>query len=375
MPTPSTPIARTSGVADPRIILLVDGIGPFQSTYDFSAMGHIWDVFVGIASDGRPVGVHVVLSADRPGSVSSALNSAIQQRLVLRQANENDAAALDLPIGVLEGAAPPGRGFLDGHEVQVAVIGGEAIASSQAGAIDRLAAAMNRAGIEPAPPIQRLDELIEQSSLPSSVDGSPCLGVWDQTLGPIGFEFGGTFVISGPARSGRSTALASIASALRRDNPARRFYAFTGRKSSLGSLDWDGSARGDAEEAVALVDTIRSSAANQLEGDPGIVVCIEGLEDLPPAMADQLGALAKELRKAGHMVVVEGDVDSFKSYNELAQEMKAGGTGIVLQPDEYDGESLFKTPFPRLSRTDFPPGRGMFAHRGRVYRVQLPVPV
>jgi S-DNA-T family DNA segregation ATPase FtsK/SpoIIIE len=92
-------------------------------------------------------------------------------------------------------------------------------------------------------------------------------------------------------------------------------------------------------------------------------------------MADQLGALAKELRKAGHMVIAEGDVDAFKSYNELAQEMKAGGTGIVLQPDEYDGEALFKTPFPRLSRADFPPGRGMYAHRGRAYRVQLPVPV
>src|SRR4051812_18832204 len=40
-----------------------------------------FDTLVGIANDGRQVGVHVLMSADRPAAVPSALASAVQTRI------------------------------------------------------------------------------------------------------------------------------------------------------------------------------------------------------------------------------------------------------------------------------------------------------
>ena len=47
--------------------------------------------------------------------------------------------------------------------------------------------------------------------------------------------------------------------------------------------------------------------------------------------------------------------------------------GFSVQPDSIEGDILLKTPLPRGSRSEFPPGRGMYIARGKVSRVQLPL--
>jgi len=44
-----------------------------------------------------------------------------------------------------------------------------------------------------------------------------------------------------------------------------------------------------------------------------------------------------------------------------------------VQPDEGDGELVFKTPLGRLRRNDFPFGRGVYVRRGSFVRVQCAV--
>jgi S-DNA-T family DNA segregation ATPase FtsK/SpoIIIE len=39
-----------------------------------------------------------------------------------------------------------------------------------------------------------------------------------------------------------------------------------------------------------------------------------------------------------------------------------------------DGDTIFRTSFPRVSRAEFPPGRGILVHGGRLDRVQVAVP-
>jgi len=58
----------------------------------------------------------------------------------------------------------------------------------------------------------------------------------------------------------------------------------------------------------------------------------------------------------------------------LLQAIKSSRAGIVLQPDQMDGDSLFKTPFPRTTRPEFPVGRGLMVQGGRVAKVQVALP-
>jgi len=44
----------------------------------------------------------------------------------------------------------------------------------------------------------------------------------------------------------------------------------------------------------------------------------------------------------------------------------------VLKPDTYDGEAIFKIPFGRVKRSDFPVGRGIFVQAGRAVTMQIP---
>ena len=147
---------RTGHADEPRLLVLVDGVGTFRTEYEGGLSNRWWELFLRIAAEGRALGIHVVMSADRPSSVPSNLASAVQRQLVLRLAGEMDYAMVDVPADAYGPDTPVGRGFLDGHEVQVAVIGGSGDLAEQGVAIQRCAAAMGRRGVSAAPPIRSL---------------------------------------------------------------------------------------------------------------------------------------------------------------------------------------------------------------------------
>jgi DNA segregation ATPase FtsK/SpoIIIE, S-DNA-T family len=55
-------------------------------------------------------------------------------------------------------------------------------------------------------------------------------------------------------------------------------------------------------------------------------------------------------------------------------EFKNARRGFLLQPESVEGDILLKTALPRLNRSEFPPGRGMYIAKGKFARVQLPLP-
>jgi S-DNA-T family DNA segregation ATPase FtsK/SpoIIIE len=71
-------------------------------------------------------------------------------------------------------------------------------------------------------------------------------------------------------------------------------------------------------------------------------------------------------------VIAEGEVPSFLGMYGLVGAIKSDRCGIVLQPDEINGDQALGTEFPRVKRIDFPQGRGLYAKSGRVMRVQVP---
>ena len=73
-------------------------------------------------------------------------------------------------------------------------------------------------------------------------------------------------------------------------------------------------------------------------------------------------------------VIAEGETGTVGGSWPLLQAVKASRCGIVLQPDQMDGEMLFRTPFGRTTRAEFPAGRGLMVQGGRVHKVQVALP-
>lgn len=358
---------------EPRVLVLIDGFPAFRQAYEVGPLSAVYDQLLSIAGDGRPVGVHLVFSADRMGAMPAALVSSIQRKLALRLANEMDESLLDVPKGGFGEGTPPGRGFLDGMEVQVAVLSGTADVSEQATAVDRLAESMRRAGAAEAPPVERLPELVRLEDLPAREGGRPVFGVADDTLGPVGFEPSGTFLVAGPSGSGRSTTVAALVASLRRTDPDLRFVYFGQRRSPLSTAQWDERAVGPIESA-ALAEKL-SSELQDLDADPAIVVVLDGLGEFLNSDADYpLQDLLKVCRSNGVFVIGDGETNDVQGSWPLIQAIKSSRHGIVLQPDQGDGDALFRTSFRRMSRADFPAGRGMYVRAGRAVMVQVGMP-
>ncbi|HYH77418.1 MAG TPA: FtsK/SpoIIIE domain-containing protein, partial [Arthrobacter sp.] len=160
-----------------RIFVLVDGMSAFRETYEYSRLSALWDIFLQLATDGRPLGIHLIVTGDRPNAVPTSLLASIQRRLVLRLSSEDDYLSMDVPRDVLSSTSPPGRGILGGHEVQLAVLGGDSNLALQAREVHKLSEAMLRQGLDRAPRIQRLPEQVDLDVLPAGSPDLPVIGV------------------------------------------------------------------------------------------------------------------------------------------------------------------------------------------------------
>jgi DNA segregation ATPase FtsK/SpoIIIE, S-DNA-T family len=358
---------------EPRVLLLVDNVAALRQAYELPHAA-LFDTLIGVANDGRPVGVHVLLSADRSVAVPSALASAVQTRVVLRMADAGDYALMGEATDVLDASSPPGRGLLRGAELQVAMLGSRPDVGSQAAVVRQFAAVLRDAGVPAAPPIRRLDEHIPLSSLPARDDaGRPVLGRSSEAFEPMAFEPRGTFVVTGPAGSGRTTAVHTIAAALRRWDPSVALHHLSARTSPLAGLAlWSSTTRGIADCGV------RAAELATLPADAGPVAVF--LEDVAAFATDYTGAadavteLIRLCVERGWLFVSEADVSAIGSSGGVLGQAKISRTGLVLAPTSGDGAVLGTTFPPRLNRADFPPGRGLHTTAGRTRIVQVAVP-
>ena len=364
---------RLAGAPDePRILLLVDGIPAFRQAYEASDRVRWFDMFTGIVADGRPVGVHAALATDQRGGLSTALASAVQRRVVMRMASAEDYGMLGVPADVLQAQAPPGRCLIQDAEVQVAVLSGSADLLAQATAIRGLAESMRRAGVAPAPPIRSLPDRIPLTLLPSAADGMPVIGMSAATLEAVAVQPRGTFIVSGPPGSGRTTALHTLAAALRGWRSDARLHYFGPRRSPLASLNlWDGRSCGGTEAAGAARLLAAEISLPAATGPPYVVV-IEGIADFLMGEADiALQELVRQCLAEDHFVIAEGEATTMLSPTGLLGLVKASRRGIALQPDAGDGSQIYRTQFPRINRAEFPPGRGLLVGGGGTTVIQV----
>lgn len=370
-----TEYRRIAGrVDEPRVLLLLDGLAAFRQAYEMGASHGVFELLASIASEGRPVGVHVVLTADRAATMPASLGSLIPRRLVLRIADDNDASLLGVPTDLFSLQSPPGRGYLDDREIQVGVLGGEVSLAVQARSTERLAAAIRRnTSWEEAPPILRLPERVQLGDLPVVVLGQPTLGLEDDSIGPVGMPTDGTFLVAGPPGSGRSTTVATILASVLRAKPDTQAVLLAPARSVVTDLPGWSAVATNHESVAELARSLTETVAAAVPGSWLIV--IESPSDFLNEPADlPLQGLVKAARTSGQFVVAEGDTQSLGGFLPLLQALRFSRQGIVLQPDQSDGDMLLRTPFPRLRRSEFVEGRGMLVRGGRSYRVQVAQP-
>ena len=363
---------RLSGMADEkRIFILVDGISAFRETFEYSKLSGLWDIFLQLATDGRPLGIHLVVTGDRPNAVPASLLASIQRRLVLRLSSEEDYLSMDVPRDVLGAGSPPGRGLLGGLEVQLAVLGGNSNLAVQAREVHKLREAMLRQGVERAPQIERLPDSVDLDLLPAGSPDLPVIGVDDETLQPAEILAKGPLLLAGPPGSGRTVALVTLAHALRRSNPGVELIYLGSRRSAAASLKlWDRSVVG-ADDVDEVIDELVDYSA----GTPGkLAIFIEGLTEFTDTLAESgLARLVTASIKAEQWVVGESETSTWSSAWSLAQPFKSGRRGLLLNPGDIEGDSLLNTSLGRVSG-DFIPGRGYIVGRGKVRKLQVALP-
>ena len=357
-----------------RILLIVDNFPSFKNDFEIGATRAPWyGVFQQMLAEGRGLGMHVAITADRPGSVPTGIASTFQRRVALRLADEGGYMLLDAPADILSAASPPGRAVIEGAEAQLAIVGGDPGVAEQAKALAALAEAIRRTGREEAVEVGTLGTEIPAASLPADVGGLPVLGISDDTLAPVGFEASGPILLAGPPASGRTNALGWLIASVGRAHPKLTRFYFGSPRSAIGQQPgWEAKAL-TVEDAASLAKEVAATVA-ETAGEEKILVVIEQIGDFLSTSADSsMVEMIKAIKRSDHVVIAENETSGWNSSWPLLQEVKGARTGFLLQPDAMEGDTILKTSLPRVSRGDFPPGRGFFIARGKAVRVQLPL--
>ncbi|MBR7828539.1 FHA domain-containing protein [Actinospica sp. MGRD01-02] len=354
---------------EPRILLFVDGMAAFRQAYESNDRDGVFENFTAIAAAGRPVGVHVLVTADRAAAVPHAIASSIQTRLVMRLADPNEYAMLGAPTDVLKPDSPPGRGLLHGMELQTAVLGGSDDVSIQANYTRRLANSMVKAGITAAPAIEGVPERIPLATLPADVNGMPVIGLRVTDLQPQTFTPSGSFIVTGAPGSGRTGTLRTLARALRRWDPEIELHFFAPRPSELSRLTLWSTCADSIESAKQMAEKLlQERAPDPVRRAALFIECFPEFATAESALTELARAFVHERR------LVVGETESSApagSPNGLQGPIKSGRTGLALAPLQTDGFTHFRTGFNRIDPTDFPPGRALFVAGGRTTAVQL----
>jgi S-DNA-T family DNA segregation ATPase FtsK/SpoIIIE len=355
-----------------RVLVLIDNFPSFRAEYEgIPGRAEAYASLARAMQEGRSVGVHVVVTADRSATINNSLMATIQKKLVLRMADSDGYSVLGVPRDMLNPESPVGRGAIGKLECQVGVWQGLTNARDLKEALLQIAGRMPAAQRPPAPPIQALPTDYSLALLPTSVGGGPVLALSDVALAPHPLEPTGTVLVAGGSETGKTTTMLAIAQSLVRWRPDVVLFFLGARRTPLSRWPgWDatGLEAGD-------IGGIESAIVAAATGGPPVALFVESATDFSDTPTESvLQGWLRTSRMDGLLVVAEADPQDLGGYSGLKAELKAARRGMVLRPETSDGEGVLKTPFPRVDRSEFTPGRGLWAANGKVARIQMPRP-
>jgi S-DNA-T family DNA segregation ATPase FtsK/SpoIIIE len=355
-----------------RTILLLDDLGAFAHLHEKPGAGAAQEQLQKIAAGGRAAGVHIIFTASRRGAVSSVLAAHVGQRLVLRMPTHEDLLSLGLDSKRVKGAnLPPGRGFTqDSSEFQIAVPihadgrfdFGEAAQRAKPGSRDTTRVATLPINV----PRASLGAARSSAQIP--------IGLADVDLAPAHVDLSGAhYLVVGSYRSGRSTALETLALGLSNLAPVPRLWLLSPRRSPLRDLDvWEEAAT-DADACAQVIGVLTDESPAQAPGAAHMFLFIDdGGEIADPLLSAKLERIVRAGRDGGITVVAGVETSGARGIAiPWIREIRKDGHGLLLQPDLLADGDLLGTRLPRRVAVPMVPGRGFVVARGVAELVQV----
>jgi DNA segregation ATPase FtsK/SpoIIIE, S-DNA-T family len=375
------------GVRLPHIVVLIDRWEDFSSSLGEAAGGSLTDQVHKLAEEGPGVGVHLVIVGDHR-LIGGRLGAGVEDKLSFRLADRAGFALIGVNPRAVPGDMPPGRALRagSGAETQVALLAADVSGQEQAAALAVIGTAATRrdAGVPAARRPFRIDVLPRRVTFAEAwrVRDPACAG---RTLfglvGVGGDELTGygpdlsqgvpAFVVAGPRRSGRSTALAAMARSLLaagarivlvtpRPSPLRRLAGQAGVAASFDSRELDSSALAASLAATSGPAVVIVDDAELLGG------CAAGDE------LSQLIRFGADRQRALVLAGAAGDIRA--GSGGWQREATKAGRGCLLSPQEITDADLIGTRVPGyLIGAPVRPGRGLLHLGDGVLRVvQIP---
>ena len=342
----------------PHVVVLLDRWEGFTATLGEHDNGSLTDVITRILSEGASAGVHLVMTGDR-SLLAGRISALCEERLVFKLAEREDYALAGLRPRDMPADIPPGRAFraVSGTELQVALLGPDASGQGQAAAL-RSIAAQCRSRDQAVPAAQRpfrVDVLPTRVSFADAWQLRPAaagplwgmVGVGGDTLTALGPDLASgmpCFIVAGPAKSGRSTILLSMArSFLTAGTPV---ILAAPRPSPLRAL-------AGTPGVLRLFDTPELSGeelAGVLSGftGPGVLL-IDDAEILRECdAATELSRLITLGADAGRALVLAGDAESIGiGFSGWQVEAKRARRGCLTAPATLPEGDLIGVRLPR----------------------------
>ncbi|MDJ0496930.1 MAG: FtsK/SpoIIIE domain-containing protein [Acidimicrobiia bacterium] len=344
------------GSTAPIVAVGLDNFGGFADAYDEPGDMTARNLMARIVADGPGVGIYTFITAKHPGDIPTRIASLVGSKIALHLADRYDYSGLGIPA-----VAPPpypGRAFESGsgREIQIVLPHRDGL---------RAAVAANQWGRPLVAPWQI--EVLPREVSVAEFGTAGCiaddewflpLGIGDTSLLPSGWVLrdGQHALITGPARSGKSTALTTIAAVAKAARPDLIVSALTPRHSPLCDLP-------EVDRTITLdsLDQLNDSAAQLILVDDAELV----------AASPHLSQLANG-RRRGLRIVAAGSADAIRSlYGHWTQDVRRSRIGCALRPNLTTDGDLWQTQLPRRGPEDFPAGRGYLLSEGQAELIQL----
>ncbi|MGV9354553.1 FtsK/SpoIIIE domain-containing protein [Streptomyces misionensis] len=380
----------------PHIVLFLDRWEGFVPSLGDLDGGALQDAVFQLMREGASVGMHVILSGDR-SLLLGRISTLTENKMALQLSDPADVSLIGLNPRKVPAKIQPGRAFRarGGVETHVALLAEDPGGQSQSAALQAIgASAKDR------------DSAVPRSRRPFRVDVLPGRIAYEEAwelrdaqeiramrhggrlwsmaavggdqltaLGPDLADGTPGFVIAGPARSGRSTALLTMARSLLSVG-TQVIVAAPRPQSPLGRLRGaEGVAGFFAGDDLAPADL--EAAVERLPG-PGVIV-MDDAELLRTCDAGEYlqsvlrGATGRDLA-----IVIAGDAeDVCGGFSGWQVDLKKARRGLLLSPQNMSDADLIGARLQRGS-TGQPvqPGRGLLhLGDGRLYTVQVPLTV
>jgi S-DNA-T family DNA segregation ATPase FtsK/SpoIIIE len=177
------------------------------------------------------------------------------------------------------------------------------------------------------------------------------------------------FLVAGPYRSGRTTALATIVTSIGLAPGPAELHLLAPRRSALAELPgWTTTARGAdacAESANALRELVLARSPDE-DHTPMFVVIDDAGELADGAAATPLEGILRRGRDVNVRVIASIESAAARGFSAWIRELRKDANGLLLTPDaDLDGD-LLAVRLPRGRSRIYPPGRGYLVHNGHV---------